>query len=210
MEELPSRTTLSSMADEPAPARDWRSGERYMTLFRVASLRVGDQRDLCVVKNISSGGALIRAYCELRAGQRVTLEIKEQHPIEAEVAWVKAADTCVEFNKTIDILGLLKGGSEGPRPRMPRVEVRAAGFVRQGALLHRATINNISQGGVSAQCSAELNVGAEATVTLPGLAPQQAVVRWGGSGGYGITFNSVLGLPLLVEWLHTQTSTGRA
>lgn len=198
------------MADEHAPARNWRSGERYMTLFRVASLLVGNQRDLCVVKNISSGGALIRAYCDLREGQLVRLEMKEQQPIEAEVAWVKGTDTCIEFNKTIDILGLLKGGSEGPRPRMPRVEVRAVGFVRQGAFLHRVTINNISQGGVSARCSAELNVGAQVTVTVAGLAPLQAVVRWGGSGGYGITFNNVLGLPILVEWLHTQTSTGRA
>lgn len=210
MEQLPSRTTLCSTADEPAPARSWRSGERYMTLFRVASLTVDDRRDLCVVKNISSGGALIRAYCDLREGQLVRLEIKEQQPIEAEVAWIKGTDTGIDFNSPIDILGLLKGGSEGPRPRMPRMEVRAVGFVRQDALLHRVTINNISQGGISARCGAELNVGGQATVTVAGLAPMQAVVRWGGSGGYGITFNSVLGLPLLVEWLHTQTSTGRA
>ena len=210
MEELPSQTTLCSTADEPRPARNRRSGERHMTLFRVASLLVGDKRDLCVVKNISSGGAMIRAYCDLCEGQLVRLELKEQQPIEARVTWVRGIDTGIEFKDQIDILGLLKAGSDGPRPRMPRVEVRAFGFVRQGAMLHRVGINNISQGGISAQCSAKLEIGGEVTVTLAGLPPLQAVVRWGCSGAYGITFNTVLGLPLLVEWLHTQTSSGRA
>ncbi|MBA2636461.1 MAG: PilZ domain-containing protein, partial [Sphingomonas sp.] len=116
----------------------------------------------------------------------------------------------IEFKQKIDVLALLTVGSDGPRPRMPRVEVRSFGVVRQGALSHRAVINNISQGGVSAQCNADLEVGGEVIVTLTGLAPQQAVVRWGCSGAYGITFNSVLGLPFLVEWLRGQTATGRA
>lgn len=210
MEELSSRTTLYSMAEEPSPARNRRSGERHLTLFRVGSLIVDGQRHLCVVKNVSTGGAQIRPYCDLREGQLVSLELKEQQPLEAEVSWVKGTDTGIEFKKKIDVLGLLKVESEGPRPRMPRVDVRAFGFVRQGALLHRATISNISQGGISAQCDAELTIGGEVTVTLAGLSPLQGVVRWGRSGAYGITFNTVLGLPLLVEWLSTQTASGKA
>ena len=207
MEELPSPTTLYSMPDEPGPAPSRRSGERHLTLFRVGSMLVGDQRHLCLVKNISTGGALIRAYCQLREGQPVRLELKEQQPIEGQVSWVKGVDTGIEFKQKIDVLALLTVGSHGPRPR---VEVRSFGVARQGALSHRAVINNISQGGVSAQCNADLEVGGEVIVTLTGLAPQQAVVRWGCSGAYGITFNSVLGLPLLVEWLRGQTATGRA
>lgn len=206
MEELPSRTTLCSMAEEQGPAPNRRSGERHMTLFRVGSLLVGERRGLCVVKNISSGGALIRAYSQLAEGQPVRLELKEQHPIEARVTWAKGTDTGIEFEKTIDVLDLLRVEPESPRPRMPRVEVRAFGFIRHGAQLHRATINNISQGGISAQCDAELPVGGEVTVTVAGLAPLQAVVRWGCPGAYGIAFNTVLGLPLLIEWLQTQRS----
>jgi len=210
VEELPSPLTLHSMCDDPRPAPGRRTGERHLTLFRVGSMLVGDQRHLCLVKNISTGGALIRAYCELREGQPVKLELKEQQPIGGKVSWIEGADTGIAFSRKIDVLGLLTVGSHGPRPRMPRVEVRAFGVVRQGALSHRAVINNISQGGVSAQCSADLEVDGEVTVTLTGLAPQQAVVRWGCSGAYGITFNSVLGLPLLIEWLRGQTATARA
>lgn len=204
VKDLQSQKALNSPADEHRPSRNRRQGERHMTLFRVGSLLVGTRRSLCVVKNISCGGASIRAYCDLDEGQVVSLELKEQEPIDAKVTWVSGTDTGLEFANKIDVLSLLKVERDGIRPRMPRVEVGADGSIRQGALIHRLVVNNISQGGIRAQCGAELAVGGEVTVTLPGLAPVQGVVRWGCSDVYGITFNTVLGLPLLVDWLRTR------
>lgn len=204
MEDLPTETALCSMAEVSRdPAAD---GDQHLTLFRVGSLLKGDQRDLCLVKKVSRAGALIRAYGMLRQGEPVRLELKGQAPIDGTVAWVNGTDTRISFERTIDVLQLLKVGLGGPPPRMPRVDVRAFARIRQGAVVHRATVHNISQGGISAECQAELEVGVDATVTLPGMAPQQGVVRWSGSGGCGVTFNTVLGLPALVEWLHTQTT----
>ena len=47
-------------------------------------------------------------------------------------------------------------------------------------------------------------------VTLPGLAPVAGVVRWRDHETYGLTFNKVLPLPLLVNWLHEQRERQRA
>ncbi len=87
---------------------------------------------------------------------------------------------------------------------MPRIEVSCAGFVREGAILHRALLHNISQGGVSVETPNPLTVGGDVTVSLPGLAPQSAVVRWNDGLRYGITFNNVIPLAGLVEWLHSR------
>ena len=65
-------------------------------------------------------------------------------------------------------------------------------------------VQNISQGGVSIETANALSVGADVTVSLPGLAPQGAVVRWNDGQRYGITFNTVLPLAGLVEWLHAR------
>ena len=92
---------------------------------------------------------------------------------------------------------------------MPRVAVNAFAFIREGAHVHRAGITNISQGGVGAACNAKLTVGGEVTVTVAGLPPQHATVRWGRDGAYGITFNTVLGLPALVQWLNGQPAAER-
>lgn len=202
MENLPIETTVYSMSAEPPPEGNRRADERHLTLFRVGSIFIGDRRELCLVKNISAGGAAIRAYSTLKAKQPVRVELKEGQPIAGKVSWVKGSDAGIRFDHAVDVLELLKSTSEGPRPRMPRVEVRCVGFVREGAILHRSTVHNISQGGLSVETANPLTVGADVTVSLPGLPPQEAVVRWNDGPRYGITFNSVLPLAGLVEWLH--------
>ena len=81
MEELPIETTVYSISSEPPPEQDRRSDERHLTLFRVGSIVIGDRRELCLVKNISAGGVLIRAYCKLDPEMPVDMELKEGQPV---------------------------------------------------------------------------------------------------------------------------------
>lgn len=204
MEELPIETTVYSMSADPPRESNRRTGERHLTLFRVGSIVVGDRRELCLVKNISAGGALIRAYCALEPETPVQVELKERQPLAGRVTWIRGSDAGIAFDEQVDVVELLRVTSDGPRPRMPRIEVSCVGFVREGAILHRALLHNISQGGVSVETANPLTVGGDVTVSLPGLAPQGAVVRWNDGSRYGVTFNSVLPLAGLVEWLHAR------
>ena len=208
MEPLQTETTVFSMSTEPPAPRNRRSGDRHMTLFRVAALVTPAGRELCLLKNLSAGGALIRAYSDLRESEKVELELKERQKIAGEVSWVRGSDAGIRFDRHIDVLRMLSVDADGAKPRMPRIEVRAFAIVRQGAVLHRAVLSNISQGGLNVECSANLSVGGEVTVSLPGLPPQQAVVRWQEPGCCGIRFNSVLALPVLVEWLRSRANYG--
>ena len=60
---------------------DRRDGERLMTLYRVGSLSIDDRRELCLIKNISAGGMMVRAYCVIPQGTRLTVEFKCGQPI---------------------------------------------------------------------------------------------------------------------------------
>jgi len=204
VKESPVETTVYSMSADPPPDRERRADERHLTVFRVGSIIIGDRRELCLVKNISAGGALVRAYCPLRPEQRLQVELKENQPIGGTVNWVRGGDTGITFDGPVDVLDLIRTSSSGPRPRMPRVEVSAVCFVREGAILHRSNVHNISQGGVSVETANPLTVGGEVTVSLPGLAPRDAVVRWNDGATYGIAFNTVLPLAALVEWLQAR------
>jgi hypothetical protein len=122
------------------------------------------------------------------------------------VNWVKGTDAGITFDERVDVVELLKSNGDGPRPRMPRVEVRCVVFVREGATTNRATLINISQGGLSLDSENSLTIGGDVTVTLPGMAPQAAVVRWSEGSRYGISFNTVLPLAGLTGWLQSRSN----
>jgi hypothetical protein len=206
LQQRPIETTIYSMSPEPPALAERRSDERHLTLFRVGSILIDSRRELCLVKNISAGGALIRAYCRLQPDLELRIELKEQQPISGKVNWVKGTDAGITFDERVDVVELLKSNGDGPRPRMPRVEVRCVVFVREGATTNRAALLNISQGGLSLDSDNRLTVGSDVTVSLPGLAPQAAVVRWSEGSRYGISFNTVLPLAGLTEWLQARAN----
>jgi hypothetical protein len=204
VEEHPVETTLYSLSDLAPDPVDRRDDERYLTLFRVGTVMVNDRRELCLIKNVSAGGMMIRPYCKLAIGNRLSVELKRGEQIPGAVTWVRQDSAGIEFDERIDVVELLATSMEGPRPRMPRVEVRCIASVRQGANVYGMRTHDISQGGVKVESERDLDVGGDVLVTLPGLPSKDAVVRWKEGRTYGITFRRLLALSELVGWLRDQ------
>jgi hypothetical protein len=209
LEEQPVETTLYSLATLPPGMPERRHDERHMTLLRVGSLIIGDRRELCLIRNISAGGMLIRVYSAITPDTRVSIELKQGEPIHGTTLWSRDEFVGVSFDTPIDILSLISAPADAPRPRMPRLEVSCIAWVRDDAVVHRTRALNISQGGLRVETTHGLPVGAQVTVTLPGLSPEQGVVRWNDGESCGITFNRVLALPHLVAWLGDQQERQR-
>lgn len=210
VEEQPVETTLYSLCDGMPQPAERREGERHMTLFRVGTVAIGDRRELCLIKNISSGGMLIRAYCALEPGIRLSVELKRGDQMKGTVSWTSGNSVGIVFDEPIDVVELLASSMDGPRPRMPRVEVRCITSLRQGSNVYGMRARDISQGGLKVETNRDLEIGCDVVVTLPGLPPQLGVVRWQEAGCYGITFNRLLALSELVQWLHEQRELLRA
>jgi hypothetical protein len=197
----PIETTLYSLASEPPKAPERRTSERYLSLLRVGCLAIGDRRELCLIKNISAGGMMVRAYSAIEQGTHVSIELKQGDPITGIARWAEDELIGVTFDQPIDVLGLLSSSIEGPRPRMPRMEVDCTAWIREGAFVRRTRALNVSQGGLCVESRHELTIGAEVVATLPGLSPSGGVVKWKDGSQYGIGFNRVIALAQLVEWL---------
>ena len=204
MEARPIETTLYSFAECVPSPLEARHDERHLTLFRVGALIVGDSRELCLIKNVSASGMMIRTYSAMVEGTRVSVELKQGQLVCGDVRWIRDHNVGIAFDERIDVVDLLSSSMEGPRPRMPRVEVRCTGSARQGASVSTIKVHDISQGGLKAECGRALLVGDEAVVVLPGLAPIPGVVRWQDGEFHGISFNRLLALSDLVGWLHAQ------
>lgn len=204
MQAKPIDTTLYSLADcVPAPP-DARAEERHLTLFRVGALIVGNRRELCLIKNVSASGMMVRAYSAMQEGGRVSVELKQGQLVRGEVRWVRDHNVGIAFDQRIDVVELLSASMDGPRPRMPRVEISCTASARQGSALASIRLHDISQGGLKVESSRTLEIGKEVVVTLPGLAPIAGIARWQDGAVHGISFNRLLALSELVEWLHAQ------
>ena len=199
--------TTYSLDDEVPPKQrqqQRRKSERYLTLYRVGALTIGERRELCLIKNLSAGGMLIRVYSKIAPGTRLAVELKQGEPVSGTARWTDKDSVGVTFDEPIDVLSLIALRSDGPRPRMPRIGVGCTATVRDGAVVTRVRALNVSQGGLQVQSSVELPVGADVIVTLNGLAPEPAVVKWRDGDCYGLAFNRVLAITQLVGWLQAQ------
>ncbi len=208
----PVETTLYSLSDAPPVAdtnADRRDGERHMTLYRVGSILVEGRRELCLIKNISAGGMMIRLYCSIAEGAAVTIELKSGQPISGQIGWIRDHHAGITFDQPIDVIDILSSTIEGPRPRLPRIETNCHATLREGANMLRVIACDISQGGVKVECSGQLPQGADVIATLPGLPPQPGIVCWTAGGFAGIAFNRLLPLGELVAWLQDQRETQR-
>jgi len=209
-DELPVDTTAYSLSSKPPAPPERRDGDRHLTLFRVGAMTVDGRRELCLIKNISEGGMMIRPYCELAEGTALTIELKTGFSVPCTVAWVREAAVGVEFETPVDVLEILTNAQDGPRPRMPRIEVDCFATVRDGAQVYRMRVHDVSQGGVKLETAVVLTKGSDLVVSLPGLDAQPAAVRWTDGGQLGVTFNRLLPLTDLVGWLRAMREQLRA
>jgi hypothetical protein len=210
VEERPVETTLYSLNSEFPQPSSRRDSDRHLTLFRVGSMTIEDRRELCLIKNISAGGMLIRAYCPIRVDTPLAIELKCGESVLGTVRWVEGDNVGIAFNQPVDVVELLTSSMEGPRPRMPRIEVDCLASIRQGANVYRVHARDVSQGGIKLAVASPLLIGGEVVVSLPGLEPQPGTVRWQDGECYGITFNRIVPLPMLVNWIQGQRQRLRA
>jgi hypothetical protein len=208
--EQPVDTTLYSLGEAVPSPPERRTGERHLSLLRVGALTIDGRRELCLIRNISAGGMLIRPYCDIAEGTRLTIELKHGEPLVATAKWTRDECVGISFDQPIDIVALLSWSEDGTKPRMPRIEVDCTVWVREGADMHRARAMDISQGGLKVEVLKELPLGAPVVVSMTGLDPCAGVIRWTEDGAYGITFNRVLPLSVLVSWVQDQRGRMRA
>lgn len=204
VQDQPVETTIYSLAATAPAQPDRRGGDRYLSLLRVGAIEVADRRELCLIRNISAGGMMIRAYSRIEVGTPLTVELKQGDPVSGVVKWTEDGLTGVTFDAPIDVILLLAPPGNGPRPRLPRIEVECTAWVRQDGDVIRTRVLNISQGGVCVEARSALTVSADVVVTLPGLTPIAGVVKWSEAGAYGLGFNRALVLSELVDWLQEQ------
>ena len=197
-------TTLYSLSADAPECPDRRGDERYVSLLRVGALMIDGRRELCLIRNVSAGGMMIRPYSPVAAGTRLSVELKQGDCVSGVAQWSDRGLVGITFDEQIDVLSLLNSPGGKPRPRMPRIELSCTTTLRQDGTVFRARVVNISQGGICVSSPVDLELNGDVIVSLPDLHSAAGVVKWRDGDYYGIGFNRVYPVNELMAFLQEQ------
>ena len=204
MSDHPVETTLYSLSPSAPRRPERRHDERYLSLLRVGALIIGTRRELCLIRNISAGGMMIRPYSAIEQGTRLSVELKQGNMVSGIAQWAENGLIGITFDTQIDVVALLTPPGAGPQPRMPRIELDCSALVRHDGNVYRTRAINVSQGGICLESWATFPLGADVVVSLEGLASVAGVVKWQDGDSYGIGFNRVYPVNELMNFLQEQ------
>ena len=193
-----------SLSEQVPALPERRQQERQVTILRVGTLVVDGRRELCLIRNISSGGLMAHVYSAVRPEQRVTVELKSNQQIEGTINWVDGANAGIAFDTPVDITELLSNPQvleNGWRPRAPRVEIDRMATLRVGARTFWVNTKDVSQGGVKINTEETFEVDTAVVVTLENFRPLSGTVRWQKGRACGIAFNALIPFEQLIDWL---------
>jgi hypothetical protein len=186
------------------PPRDRGEDETSGATFQSGSLVIGSVRQVCLIRKISAGGALLHVDTPIEEGRRLELELSADQTLEGVVVWRRGSEVGLRFDTPIDILPILARNlvsQPGERRRMPRVEVFCPALLESGGRTELVTTRDIAQGGIKIDTPLPLTVEQEVTVTPEGLWPLRGTVRWVNGTVAGIAFQPELAWQELMPWL---------
>lgn len=202
-------TTVYSLSAETPQCPDRRHDQRYVSVLRVGALLVDGRRELCLIRNVSAGGMMIRPYSPIAVGTTVSVELKHGETVSGVAQWSDKGLIGVSFDEAIDVLALLNTSGLETRPRMPRIEINCTATVRHEGTVFRARVVNISQGGICIDSPVDLAINGDVVVTLNGLHAAAGVVKWQDGEVFGIGFNRVYPVHELMKFLQVQQQEER-
>lgn len=174
---------------EVAVGGDRRGADRYRTVWRIAKIVRNGDAGLWRVRNISDRGMMLAADVPIAVGEKLEIALSDTVVLQGEVVWSDAGRCGVEFDKEVDVAGLLKQLAAEQRAtgyRQPRLAVRTQAQVVTDEGTSQIELVDMSQNGAGFIHDGHLEVGKELELVLAGDVRRKAIVRWSRAGRGGL------------------------
>lgn len=195
--------TIFSLSGEVPPIEGAVADEPEDALQPGAVAR-GSVRQICSIRKLSGGGALLHLDMPVEPGERLALELMSGELLHGAVAWRRGAEVGLKFDEPLDVFGIIARdlvNQPGERRRLPRVELRCPATVETVSRTGLVTTRDVSQGGAKVETPVPLQAEDPVVLTLDGFRPVEGVVRWHADGVAGIEFVPEIGWQELMPWL---------
>lgn len=173
-------------------------------MLRVGRLLCGDVDQLCVVRNISTGGLMLECLHAPAVGELLQVELRSDKVMQGVVRWSRDGAAGVQFDKDINVEQMLKE----ERSSLLRVRPRQPRFVRRGVVKLigeeepiAGDIVDISISGLSCRIGQPVRRGVPIVAVLEGVGATNAEVRWARGDMIGVRFEKPLPWRPFQQWL---------
>jgi hypothetical protein len=197
-------TALAHAYPDESDLSDRRLGPRHISVLRVGRVSWDGGDQLCVVRNVSSGGLMFECLHPPVIGQPLIVELRSDRQMCGTVRWVKEGLAGVEFDRSVDVSWVLRE----ERGSLLRVRPRAPRFVRRGAVRLigegdpvAGDLVDISIGGLSCRPDQPIHRGEPIVASIEGIGATNAEVRWRKGDVVGIRFEKPLAWRAFQLWL---------
>jgi len=197
---LPAEPSLRS---GPVGQIERRRDVRHATTLQVAKLAARQGEELCILRDISSGGAKAIVYRPLTPGEPVVLTLKTAHEIAGRVAWCSDDIVGITFDRRVAVLELLAHRALnrfGRRIRPPRLAVDLPAVLEIDDGRTDVRIRDVSQAGMRLATNRLVRDGQHCVIDMPAMGKRQAIVRWYRNGDAGIALKQALNYPEFAAW----------
>lgn len=189
-------------ASSSAPAERRREVRHAVT--QVAKIRIERGREeLCLLRDISAEGLRAQVYHQVELDEQVMIELRSGHGLSGRVIWAADGQIGVAFASPVPVAQLLAHCSFDERLsklRPPRLDVDLFGILHLGPAQRVVRIGNISQAGVQIGAPEPIDANSPCAISLPGLAPRPAMVRWCRDGKAGLMLDEPLDYSSFAAW----------
>lgn len=183
-----------------ASVSDRRGGQRYMTVLQTGRIVSDRAQDLCLIKNISENGMMVRFIAPVKPNERLLIDFKSGRSVHARVAWVKDNIAGLEFEQPLDVREILSPASSDFVLRAPRLEIDMQVRVKDDEQVETVGLINISQTGAQIERFRFARLGERVRLEIPGLLVMESQIRWVSEDRTGLAFVNSISFDRLATW----------
>lgn len=198
--------TVYSLSGDVPPV-DFVVEEADESVLQPGSVVIGSFRQVCLIRKISAGGAVLHVDSPAAEGRRMELELETGEHLGGTIVWCRGSELGLRFDEPIDVLPILARAlvsQPGERRRMPRVEIACPALLECAGHTELVTTRDIAQGGAKIDTPFPLEEGTKIVLTPEGLRPIEGTVRWMQGSTAGISFQPELAWQELIPWLRAR------
>jgi hypothetical protein len=188
--------------EEVVGGRHRRGEVRLTTILLVGRVITASGDYLCRIRNVAPGGMMVDCDVPFEPGERMRVEFRNGSAVEVEVVWAEDGRFGAKFDAEIPLDALLHppAGVAGSLARTPRLSATCTVLIWHNGQMSPAQLQDVSQTGCRLESTAQAPMSGDVRISIPGLPPRHATLRWTKDRRLGFAFHEMLSYADLAVW----------